>query len=176
MCVCVCVRGGPLQTGTCSRAPPAGPAAPSHDSRWGRGQRSHHLGVKERHGNSGSERWGSGGVGEWRGGGVEVMKGRSKWVEMGVKVCVLKVQRWRENGGQHTCIRTHTCTRTRKHMYINTHTTHTRTHAHVHTHTRTARSSICPMTARLRTSGHVPPSRISSSMQQRQNVWPHLHR
>ena len=101
-----------------------------------------------------------------------------------MKVCVLKVQRWRENGGQQKCIRTHTCTRTRKHMYINTHTTHTRTHAHVHTHTHTARSSICPMTARLRTcwaeshscpsSGYVPPSRISSSMQPRQNVWPHL--
>ena len=108
------------------------------------------------------------------------VKGRSKWVEMGVKVCVLKVQRWRENGGQHTCIRTHTCTRTCKHMIY----THTHTYAHTHMYTRTARSSICPMTARLRTSwaeshscpssGHVPPSRISSSMQPRQNVWPHL--
>ena len=79
---------------------------------------------------------GVGAVGEWRGEGVEVVKGRSKWVEMGEKVCVLKVQRWRENGGQQTCICTHTCTRTRKHIYINTRHTyaHARTRTHAHTY------------------------------------------
>ena len=43
VCVCVCVRACVRvctpETGTCSRAPPASPAAPSHDHRWGPGQR-----------------------------------------------------------------------------------------------------------------------------------------
>ena len=117
---------------------------------------------------------------------------------MGVKECVLIIKGTEDRGrmmvsthSTHTCTRTvvvvvvvvytHCDTRTRTHTRM-----YTPTHTHAHTHlsddgrlrTSWAESHSCP------SSGHVPPSRISSSicnavrisssMQPRQNVCTHL--